>query len=54
MISNLNFSNKITNYSDLLNSFLHEQFSHDLFLDSFVSSKLELPIDYLEVVDDLF
>ena len=51
MISNLNFSNKITNYSDLSNSFLHEQFSHDLFLDSFVEtmpvgSKLELPIDY--------
>lgn len=59
MISYLYFSNKITSYSDLLKSFLQEQLSHDPFSDSFVGtmpvgSKLELPIDYLEVVDDLF
>ena len=59
MISYLYFSNKITSYSDLLKSFLQEQLSHDPFSDSFVEtmpdgSKLKLPKDYLEVVDDLF
>ena len=58
MISYLYFSNNITSYSDLLKSCLQEQLSHDPFSDSFVDtmpvgSELELPIDYLEVVDDL-